>query len=194
MRKNKSILIISFLMLLFSVSLQSCKDKKANPKPYAYFRIDLAEKAYRSYVGDCPYRFEYSEQAAIYPGDDTNPCWLNIHYPVHDATIYLTYKSLNDNLVDMTEDAREFAYQHTVKAESINELSFDNDSLNAYGILYNLTGNVASPVQFYMTDSTNHFLRGALYFNMRPNKDSLAPVINYIREDIVHIMETTSWK
>jgi len=181
-------------LLIFIVSLPSCKDKKTSPKPYAYFRIDFAEKAYRNYQGECPYHFDYAEQAAIYPGEDPNPCWLNIHYPVHDATIYLTYKTLNDNLVDMTEDTREFAYQHTVKAESINELSFDNDSLNAYGIMYNLTGNVASPVQFYMTDSVNHFLRGALYFNMRPNKDSLAPVIQYIREDIVQLMETTNWK
>jgi gliding motility-associated lipoprotein GldD len=194
MRKNKLILIISFLILLFTISLQSCKNKKTSPKPYAYYRIYFAEKAYKSYEGDCPYTFDYPEHAAIYPGEDPNPCWLNIHYPVHDATIYLTYKTLNNNLVDMTEDAREFAYQHTVKAESINELSFDNDSLKAHGILYNLTGNVASPIQFYMTDSTAHFLRGALYFNTRPNKDSLAPVIDYIRKDIVRLMDTTAWK
>jgi len=194
MKKNKRFLFIIMLLLVFSVGLQSCKDKKSSPKPYAYFRIDFADKAYRSYDGDCPYRFEYAEQSVIYPGEDPNPCWINIHYPVHDATIYLTYKAMDNNLVDMTEDAREFAYQHTVKAESIKELSFDNDSLNAYGIIYNLTGNVASPVQFYMTDSLQHFLRGALYFNTRPNKDSLAPVIDYIRKDIVHLMETTAWK
>lgn len=194
MRNNKFFLRFCLLILVSIIGLQSCNNKKTSPKPYAYYRIDFAQKAYRSYEGNCPYQFEYAEQATIYPGDKQNPCWINIHYPIHDATIYFTYKNLRSNLVEMTEDAREFAYQHTVKAESIKELAFVNDSLQAYGIIYDLTGNVASPVQFYMTDSTNHFLRGALYFNCRPNKDSLAPVINYIHEDIVHLMETISWK
>ncbi len=195
MKINKLHNLLIAFVLISSFVLVSCKGKNnGTPKPKAYFRIDFPEKAYRQYESDCPFTFQYPEYSIIYPGQDPNPCWVNIDFPINNATIFLTYKPIENNLVDLTEDAREFAYQHTVKAESINELSFENDSLGTYGILYNLKGNVASSVQFYLTDSVNHYLRGALYFNCRPNKDSLAPAIDFIREDIVHLMETTEWK
>jgi gliding motility-associated lipoprotein GldD len=94
----------------------------------------------------------------------------------------------------MLEDSRELAYKHTIKAESINEKIFLKPGRNVYGMLYEIEGNTASSVQFYLTDSTKHFLRGALYFNIQPNKDSLAPVINFVKEDIKILMETFKWK
>lgn len=195
MKKNNTYFPILIIALISMLVIASCKGKNnGTPKPKAYFRIDFPTKAYVPYESDCPFTFQYPEYSIIYPGKAPNPCWVNIDFPSINATIFLTYKPVEDNLRSLTEDAREFAYQHTVKAESINELSFENDSLNTYGILYNLKGNVASSVQFYVTDSVNHYLRGALYFNCRPNKDSLAPAIDFVREDIIHLMETTEWK
>ncbi|MBP7211183.1 MAG: gliding motility lipoprotein GldD, partial [Paludibacteraceae bacterium] len=81
-----------------------------------------------------------------------------------------------------------------IKADAITEQAFENTNNDVYGILYEIRGNTASSVQFVLTDSTKNFLRGALYFNNRPNKDSLAPVINYIKDDVIRIMETTKWQ
>ncbi|MBP1674669.1 MAG: gldD, partial [Bacteroidetes bacterium] len=83
---------------------------------------------------------------------------------------------------------------HINKADAINELVINDKESNVFGILYDLKGNTATSVQFYVTDSTNHYLRGSLYFESEPNADSLAPVIDFFREDIIHIIETLKWK
>lgn len=111
-----------------------------------------------------------------------------------NAKIHLTFSFLNKNLDTLIDDSHTLAYKHTVKADAIEKIAYFNDTTKVYGLLYNLKGNVASPVQFYMTDSVKHFLRGSLYFNSTPNKDSLLPSVEFIREDIKHIFETLEWK
>jgi gliding motility-associated lipoprotein GldD len=101
---------------------------------------------------------------------------------------------VDHNLFQYTEDSRALAYKHTIKADAINETVYTNPGHRVYGILYDIKGNAASSLQFYLTDSVRHFLRGSLYFNVEPNKDSLAPVIAYFREDIVHLIESFEWK
>lgn len=183
------------LIIIAGINLYSCKKhQKATPKPRGYFRIDMPKRNYLQYDYTCPYKFEYPEYSIVFPGKSEHPCWLNLYFPLNDATIYFTYKNINGNLEELTEDARTMVYKHTIKAEAINEIAFENDSLKTYGILYDIKGNVASSLQFFITDSTSHFLRGALYFNTRPNKDSIAPVLSYIREDIIHLIESTEWK
>ncbi len=171
----------------------SCKNKPASPKPKGYFRIDLPEKNYIRYDGECPYHFDYPEYAIVLKGQEPHPCWLNLYFPLNKATIYFTYKKVNNELKTLTEDTREMVYKHTVKASAIDEKAFANDTAGVYGIMYELKGNVASWVQFYMTDSSEHFVRGSLYFGMKPNKDSIAPVLDFLKKDIEHLMETTSW-
>jgi gliding motility-associated lipoprotein GldD len=188
--KNKiSILII--VSVLFS--LVSCNSNPPVPKPRGYFRIDLPEKEYKMYDDDCPFTFELPVYAFIIK-EKEDYCWMDLYFPLNKATVYLTYKTINNDLNAHLEDAHEFAYKHTVKADAIEEIRFENDSLRLYGMMYNLKGNTASQVQFYLTDSTTHFLRGSLYFNVAPNKDSLAPVIDFIRADIEHLMESLRWK
>jgi gliding motility-associated lipoprotein GldD len=188
-----SLIIVSIFLLLLTST--SCNRKnKYSPKPRAFFRIDLPQKGYQMLETDCPYEFSYPIYSYVKTNQIENPCWINIDFPSLHATIYLTYKTINNDLHTHTEDTRDLVYKHTVKAESINETAFENDTANAYGVLYSITGNVASNIQFYMTDSSSHFLRGSLYFNTRPNKDSLAPIIDFIQEDIIQIMETTRWK
>ena len=111
-----------------------------------------------------------------------------------NANIYCSYKPVNNNLFDLLEDSRKIVYKHSVRADGIGEKVFDQSQKNVHGILYDLKGNTASSVQFVLTDSTHNFFRGALYFNDVPNKDSIAPMSEYIRQDVIRIMESFEWK
>ncbi len=165
------------------------------PKPRGYFRIDFPEKDYRMYQDSCPYSFEYPTFAEISPDNDalSEPCWININYPAMKAQIHITYMPVAKNAAKYLEESRSLAYKHTIKADAIDEKIYMDSLRNVYGTLYNIEGNAASSIQFYLTDSVKHFLRGALYFNVEPNKDSLAPVVNFINKDIEHLIETFQW-
>ena len=112
----------------------------------------------------------------------------------YNAKIHLSYKKIvaDTSLRHFTEDCHHMAYTHTIKAESINEKYYRNNHIS--GLIYFIEGNTASSTQFYVTDSVHHFLRGALYFKQHPDKDSLAPVIHFLRQDIVNLMETIRFK
>ena len=128
---------------------------------------------------------------------DANPLFLCSSFiviKIYNARIYFSYKEINNNFQEIAEDSRNFVYKHAFKADAIVENQYLDSIKKVYGILYEIKGNTASSVQFLATDSTHHFLRGALYFNNHPNKDSLAPVISYISDDIRHIMETLRWE
>ncbi|MBN2347681.1 MAG: gliding motility lipoprotein GldD [Bacteroidales bacterium] len=167
-----------------------------HPKPLGYFRIDLPKKEYQVLQSSCPYSFEYPVYGEIdnYKGVSSEPCWININFPEFKGKIYITYKPVEHNLEELSEDIRTIVYKHLIKADDIIENIIDIPERNVYGILYDIKGNTASSVNFYITDSTAHFISGSLYFNVRPNADSLAPVIEFFREDINHLIETTSWK
>jgi gliding motility-associated lipoprotein GldD len=190
----RSLAMIPLGTLLVWLAL-SC-DHSYTPKPSGYVRIDFPERTYRMYDAQPFYRFEiptyiHVEQDSS-PGAD--PGWINLVVPSLNGTIHLSYKPVHGNLGDYITDSRTLAYKHTVKAEGIEETPFIEREQKRYGMIYDLKGDVASAVQFYLTDSTHHFLRGSLYFNAPPNRDSLNPVIDYLREDIVHLIESTQWK
>ena len=187
--------LILIVLIIFIAGLPACK-QKYTPKSSGYFRIDLPKHEYQTLDSFFPYGFEYSKIAKIKKDKDdpSRKLWININYPKYNGTIHLSYIAVNNNLAQLLEDARKLAYKHTIKAESIEEQQFTNSQNKVYGILYHIKGNTASSVQFVATDSSSHFLRGALYFMNHPNQDSLAPVIKYIDHDIKHIMETLTWK
>jgi gliding motility-associated lipoprotein GldD len=166
------------------------------PKPRGYFRIDLPPHKYQVYDTLCPFVFEYPVYSRISydVGKTSEPCWFNIEFPGYRAKVYISYKRLNGNIADVLQESHEFAYSHSIKADAITEQPWINTEKEVYGILYDLKGNTASSIQFYLTDSTRNFIRGALYFSATPDEDSLAPVIKYFREDIVHLIETLKWK
>jgi gliding motility-associated lipoprotein GldD len=170
------------------------------PKPRGYFRIDLPEKQYQLLSEGYPYGFEYPVYARINPykgkwqGTDTADYWINVEIPQFKSRLHLTYKPVRGNLASLIEDAHGYAYKHSVKADAIIQSEYA-DSLNkVYSVLFDIKGNTASTLQFYATDSTRHFLRGALYFDCEPNKDSLAPVKEFLRADIIRMIETLTWK
>jgi gliding motility-associated lipoprotein GldD len=191
-------IIPSVLLPLFFISLlfSSC-DEQFTPKPRGYFRIDLPENSYQSFKENCPYAFDFSQYAKVnpYKGNQKEQCWYNIDYPKLNATIHLSYTELlsKKDLEVQLSNSRDLAYKHTVKADGIEEVPIAYSSKNVYGLLYNLSGNSASQMQFYLTDSTHHFLRCALYFNTSPNADSIAPVLSFISKDINQMIESFNW-
>ncbi|HLP04797.1 MAG TPA: gliding motility lipoprotein GldD [Paludibacter sp.] len=184
-----------FFAAYISMGFSSCT-KTTVPKPYGYFRIDLPAHAYRKIdTLDLPYQFDLPENTRIVSRPAKNEkYWIDIVYPSLNASIYCSYKPVQNNLNDLLEDSRRIVYKHTVKAEGIKEKVYENPGKHVYGILYDLKGNTASSIQFVLTDSSSHFFRAALYFNNVPNKDSIAPMSGYIREDIIRIMESFEWK
>lgn len=183
------------VIVLLSATLSSCK-KKNTPKPRGYFRIDLPEKKYQKYDSDCNYSFDYPVYATLYADSSKNaePCWLNMDFTKIGGRIHISYKNVDGNIGQILEDSRKLAYKHSIKADAIHEQMFIKPDKKVYGIVYEIDGNAASSVQFFVTDSIKHYVRGALYFNVEPNKDSLAPVIKFIKEDITVMIESFEWK
>jgi len=181
--------------------LTACREPVI-PKPKGYFRIDLPAKEYRladrsNSILEIPISFEYPAYGKISRDQQQNPepGWFNIEFPKFKAKIYLTYKSVHNNLPELIEQTYTMNVKnHITKADAIEEQVIDNNANKVYGILYDLKGNTATAVQFYVTDSTTNYLRGSLYFNAEPNPDSLSPVINFFRTDIVHLLETLKWE
>ncbi|MFP4469208.1 MAG: gliding motility lipoprotein GldD [Bacteroidota bacterium] len=180
------------------VSASACNDADYVPKPRGYLRLDLPEQTYRSLDSTLPFTFEYSKHARISSDRITmqNPNWFNIAYPGFKAKVHVSYKDLDDAvLYNLQRDAHEMAYKHAPKAVGIREIPINRPQQNLYGLGYGIEGKeAASPFQFYLTDSTHHFIRGALYFNLKPNNDSLGPVIDFILDDIDHLISTFQWK
>ena len=191
--------VLTTLTLSIGLFFSSCgddDDEVFTPKPKGYFRIDMPAKSYRQYDSLCPYSFEIPTYAFInndkHKGAD--PCWINIVFPKFNAQIHLSYKTVTNNLDTLLGQSRDFAVKHQIKATGLDETIIVRDSSQVYGLVYDIGGNTASNIQFYLTDSTHHFMRGALYFNAVPNIDSQKIVIDYIRKDIVHMIQTFEWK
>lgn len=171
-----------------------------SPKPRSYYRIDLPRKQYQRLVGDYPYQFEFPVYAQINPykgrwkNTDTSDYWINIEFPKFRSRLHLTYKKVNKNLANLIEDAHNYAYRHSIKADAIIQSEYSDEQTKVYSVLFDIKGNTASSVQFYATDSVKNFLRGALYFDCEPNKDSLAPVREFLRADLIKMIETLTWE
>lgn len=183
-----------FLIMILTIAFVGCKENPV-PKPRGYFRIDLPEKSYKNQVTDCPFQFDIP----VYSGyekriDKNEECWFNINFPEHRAQFHFTYKSVNNNIRQLIEESHSMSFEHHVKANDIKRSVIQIDSTCVYGLVFRLEGDVASPIQLYLTDSVNHFLRGSLYFNVKTNSDSLAPVVEFIAEDMIHMANTMRWK
>lgn len=185
------------LLLPFLIVIGACADNDYTPKPKGYHRIDLPEHQYQKFDTSFPFTFEYPEYTEIQTeGPDLNrKYWFNIRYPGYNGTVYFSYRRVEDNLGDLINDSHEFVDKHIPKASAIEERVITDRNRDVFGITWQITGaGAASPYQFFVTDSTQHFLRGALYFMHEPNNDSLAPVIDHVREDMHHFIKTIKWK
>ncbi len=176
----------------------SCGKADFLPKPKGFNRIDLPVHEYQALPDSFPYSFEYSSHAKIKRDSSwiAERYWIHLHYPLMDADVQLTYKPIRDLdslLMGYYSDAYKLTSQHNIKAYSIDEVIIELPNGN-YASVSELEGEVPSQYQFHVSDSSKHFLRGALYFKTATKNDSLRPVIDYLKEDIHHLLKTLEWE
>ncbi len=193
--------IIKFGITVFVIVQAACNDSYT-PKPVAYHKINFPEKAYQtSNSNNCPFSFEYPaytsiEQDSLFFNEKVeNPCWMDIKFNDFKGVLHLSYKTIQqkDDFAKYVDDAHKLTFKHTIKAESIDEYQIENPN-KVGGIIYEVGGDAASSVQFFLTDTNRHFLRGALYFSNTPNADSIAPVVKFVKEDMMHLIDTFVWE
>ena len=190
----KRILIPFFLLLVLFAT--SCEEE-FSPKPRGYNRIDLPPHEYKQLKEDHPYTFEYSAHAEILKDTSliAEPHWIDIWYPQFRSNIQITYKPIKNNkkiLEELINDSYRLKGGHHKKAYSVDEAIVKTRS-GKTATVFELEGEVPSQFQFFTTDSANHFLRGAVYFRTATKNDSLAPVIEYMKKDVIHLLETLEW-
>ena len=204
-RKNR---IFNFQLSIFNVVFLLCTacTKVNTPRPYGYYRITPPDTTYipfetyqlstlNSQLSTYPYNFALSRNAVVQPRlEPGEEYWINLYYPAFDATIHCSYKPVRGNLRELTADALEFVYRNASHASAIPEREYNHPEAHVYGVLFDLEGNTASSCQFFLTDSTRHFFRASVYCNCPPNADSLAPVYNYLRTDVIRLVESFEWK
>ena len=178
------------LLLFLSVLFLSC-DNNYVPKPKALIKLDFPKKEYSEIAINCPFGFELPLYSKLKKMNDN--CLMDIIFPNQNGVLYLSYFSLENNLEAHFEQSVKLAYKHNLLADGVIEQLYINDSLKVYGMLYDYTGTSATATQFYLTDSVNHFFRGALYFNTEIN-DSILPINNFLKYDIKHLIETFYWR
>jgi gliding motility-associated lipoprotein GldD len=186
-----------FLLILFS-----CNSDYTVGKKRGYFKIDFPEKRYREFdQPGYPYSFEYPvysdiiKDTTFFEATPENPWWINIDFPQFEARVHMSYKEIGKNKFDsLVNDAFKLSYkQHTYKASAIEDSAMVTPN-NVHGMYFTLAGNTATANQFFLTDSTKHFLRGALYFAATPNEDSIGIVNDFLKKDILHLINTLKWK
>ena len=188
-------------VLLMSLFYLGCGEESFTPKPRAFPKIDFPEKTYQAFDANyCEFSFEYPAYSKIlqdttyFDEKPLHPCWFDIYYPAFDSRIHFSYYPVGEykSLEKLKTDAFEMADWHNKKANYIEELRISKPN-GVYGFAFDIEGPVASPFQFYLTDSTKHFLRGSLYFNTQARPDSLAPVYDFVKRDIMKLIESFEW-
>ncbi len=189
---NKYSYLIILLVLLIT---SSCKEDFI-PRPKGYFRITLPHKSYNEFKSECNFSFKYPGYTIISTDRDYNsePCWYNLDFPLFRARLHMSYKHVDSNLNQLLEDSYTLAMKHSAKADAIDQHIFAFPEKEIYGTIYDIKGNAASVLQFYLTDSTSNFFRGSLYFSHVPNKDSIAPVVGFIASDIDTLINSFAWE
>ncbi len=167
------------------------------PKPKGYPRIDFpAEGGKMVAVKECNYAFELPNYCTLKPDPYPNPdeCWYNVYFLPFNATLHLSYKPIasRKELFKLLDDANTMVFKHVMKADEITENYINNPG--KWGVLYELDGSTATHTQFYITDSANHFLRGSVYFNVKTENDSVAPIVAFLKKDVLKIIASLNWQ
>lgn len=181
----------SFFYLILCCALYSSCGDDVLPKPEAFLSLTYPQPIYVTTPSECDYRFENNYISKVSFKEN---CAATVHYPDLDGTLFLTYRKVDNNINTLLRDAQKLTYEHVIKADDIIEEKYINQSQNVYGMFYDVRGNAASQSQFYVTDSVQHFITGSIYFNAKPNYDSIYPAAVYLKNDIRHLMETITWE
>ncbi len=184
----------SLLALFLFVFVVGCQ-KNYTPKPRAYFRIDTPESNYTPYSNN-RFSISISDKASLQVKRLTDQeIWFDIVYPQYKSTIFCTYFAVtNDSIQPLLDDNKQLLYSHTKKASQFQEMTYSDGENQKFGSLYKIEGRVATPFQFYITDTKHHFLRGSLYFEYEVERDSILPVLEVLEQDLTELFNSLSWK
>mgnify|MGYP001079197700 CR=1 FL=1 len=190
------IAVKSFVVLMLVAAAVGCDDQVVQPKPSGYYRIDLPTRKYEQWKSNCPFEFKVSDQSEVLESKKNNEdCYFDLSYPDFNATVYLSYLPVKNNLKSLVDQEYDLREKHNAFSTGVSERLYKDEQNKVSAMLFDLKGvKAATPLQFFITDSVNHFFRGALYFYNSPNNDSLSPVIKYIREDIDTLVASFKWK
>ena len=181
----------AFIISAFATLLLASCGGDALPKPKSELSLSYPKPLYTFTTSDCDYNFDLNSLGNLRYKDN---CSAIIDYPTLNGSVFLTYRPVNNNINALLNDAQKLTYEHVRKADGIIEEKYVNQEQGAYGMFYDIKGDAASQSQFYITDSTTHFLTGSIYFNTKPNYDSIYPAAMYLKNDIRHLMESITWK
>jgi gliding motility-associated lipoprotein GldD len=195
---------LAFASLFLTAFLwAACEGYTPVPKPRAYPRVVYPDKIYRPFdAGYCPFLFEMPAYATIekdtsyFDERPKNECWFNLDVPQLNAKIYCSYYPVSNrkNFDELVSDAFSITNKHNIRASYIEEIPVHRPDNRVYGVVFHVEGAAASSYQFFLTDSTRHFLRGALYFHAQTKPDSLAPVVAFMKKDLEKLVQTLAWK
>ncbi|CAM1371034.1 Protein involved in gliding motility GldD [Tenacibaculum sediminilitoris] len=180
-----------FFLLVSAILLISCGEETL-PKPKGYLSLEYPNKTYKKLNLNKPYTFQITE---ITKSKNLPKNWMKVEYPALKASVDITYRPIEGNLRELLIESERLVFEHAIKADQITApVEYANPNKKVYGSLYQILGNAASQVQFHATDSSKHFLKGSLFFYTKPNYDSILPAVEYIKNDMIHMMETLEWK
>jgi len=179
-----------YILFLIVIIFSSCKEDVL-PKPKAYLSLQHPTVTYKKVVVAKQYSFELSSNAEKLEQPNF---WRQIKYPKLKASIDIKYRPVKNNLRELLTESEKLVYKHAVKAEEISTTNFENFDRRVFSSMQEISGNAASQIQFHITDSTANFIKGALYFYAKPNYDSILPAVDYIKKDIMRLIETLEWQ
>lgn len=189
--------------ILILMACSQKDDDSVSPKPRMYPRIDFPEHHFITLdkTRDCGFSFRRSIHSEVVERDRffdeqlDNNCWFDLNYPIFNATVHFTYHSIQESkdYASLASESFRMAYEHSSMASAIEEIPVIKEGVEQ-GMVFRLRGPVASPYQFYLTDTVQHFLRGSLYFNSHPNPDSIAPLLEHLSVDMDSLVQSIHWE
>lgn len=188
MRKLNCILITLIVLVAFS-----CKDH-VFPKPKGLLSLKYKSPTYKKTKVSCGFSFSQNSKGKLKKTFKNQDCGFVVDYPELNASMYLSYRKVDGNLNKLLTDAQNLTQEHVVKADEIVTQPYEDKKRKVYGMLYEVLGDAASQSQFYVTDSISHFLLGSVYFNVKPNYDSIYPAAVYLQKDMRKLIETLNWE
>ncbi len=197
-------IFFKYITFSFAIIWLSCGEETYTPKPRSFPRVAYPEKVYQNFdTNFCKFTFAYPQYAKVQRDsfnffDNKTPttCWFSLHIPSLNAAIYFSYYNIGgeNTFAKLRDDAYKLAGKHNIRADYIDELPISKPNSKVGGMAFDIQGPAGCPFQFFVTDSSRHFLRGALYFNAKARPDSLAPVVNFMKTDLMEIINTFEWK
>jgi len=184
----------AWILLVFLFFISCGGDELLIPRPLANLRVEFPERNYTFLDINCPYQVELASYMTAVTPDTENPCHQDISLGQFNGTLHLSYVPIDNNLVGLIGYSIDKVREHQVKASAIQDSMIYNPEQRLYGTFYEFYGNAATPFQFHFTDSTKHFIRGTVYFNATPNFDSIYPVLQYIKTDLIHLIGSNKWR